>query len=65
MAIKHAYRHLVLIKPGWPNGFCPVHVATGYPCSNWCIANRIQFKQSAARLDQYWAARIGRTHSLH
>jgi hypothetical protein len=64
MVIKTAYRSLVLVRPGWPNGFCPMHVATGFRCSHLCITARIQFKQSAAALDQYWAS-IPRTHPVH
>jgi hypothetical protein len=64
MAVKHAFKHLVLIRPGWPNGFCPVHVATGFGCTNWCVPNRIKFKAAAASLDQYWASQA-RKAALH
>jgi len=48
---------LVLVLPGWPKGFCPLHALEREPCGSRCVETRILFRESAMALEQYWRER--------
>lgn len=44
----------MLVRPGWPRGFCPVHAMTGMKCVSWCVPVRREFAVIASDLERYW-----------
>jgi len=54
------FEDLVLVLPGWPRGFCPLHALEREPCGSRCVEARILFRESATALDEYWRS-VGRT----
>lgn len=46
----------VLVLPGWPRGYCPVHAMTGQGCATWRFGVRREFAIAAADLEEYWRA---------
>jgi hypothetical protein len=45
----------MLVVPGWPLGWCPLHVfEPDERCGSWCWNARRWFAASAAELSRYW-----------
>ena len=44
----------VLVVPGWPGGFCPLHALEGLGCNRSCIQVRVALAQIAEDLEGYW-----------
>lgn len=45
----------VLITPGWPKGFCPIHVFSDRQCTSTCMAAHVALRQLQDDYDRHWA----------
>ena len=52
--VSREQQRRLLIMPGWPMGFCPIHVDEGLPCNSGCLATREAFAVSANELAAYF-----------
>lgn len=48
------HRDYVLQTPGWPDGFCPIHVGEEGRCSGHCMEKRMEFAEAARALAAEW-----------